>query len=107
VSLNGIGAALSAGSLRSPPSRADASEGKEGWAGRALFRELADGIVRRAGRFLHGLNPAATEADARLPHSLSAGLAVVDLATGRTDGGRRAAAVLETALAALAKGDRQ
>jgi AcrR family transcriptional regulator len=73
---------------------------------RALFRELADGIVRRAGRFLNALNPAATAADARLLHSLSVGLAVVDLATGRTDGKRRAAAVLETALAMIAKGDR-
>ena len=74
---------------------------------RALFRELADGIVRRAARFLHALNPAATEADARLLHRLSVGLAVVDLATGRTDGKRRAAAVLKAALTMLAKGDRQ
>jgi hypothetical protein len=74
---------------------------------RALFRELADGIVQRAGRFLNVLNPAATEADARLLHSLSVGLAVVDLATGRTDGKRRAAAVLESAFAMLARGGRQ
>jgi AcrR family transcriptional regulator len=72
---------------------------------RALFRELADGIVRRAGRFLTALNPTATETDARLLHSLSVGLAVVDLATGRTDGKRRATAVLEAALAMIAKGD--
>jgi hypothetical protein len=65
---------------------------------RALFRELADGIVLRADRFLKALNPAATDADARLLHAISVGLAVVNLATGRSDGKRRATAVLETAL---------
>jgi AcrR family transcriptional regulator len=70
---------------------------------RALFRELADGIVSRAARFLETLNPAATEADARLLHALSVGLAVVDLATGRPDGTRLAASVLETALTMISK----
>jgi AcrR family transcriptional regulator len=65
---------------------------------RELFRELAERIVARAGRFLKSLNPAATEADARMLHALSVGLAVVDLATGRQDGQRRAAAVLKAAL---------
>jgi AcrR family transcriptional regulator len=74
---------------------------------RALFRELAAGIVQRARHFVNALNPAATEADARLLHSLTVGLAVVDLATGRRDGKRHAAAVLETALAMIAKSDRQ
>jgi AcrR family transcriptional regulator len=74
---------------------------------RGLFRELADGIVQRARRFLDVLNPAADEADARLLHSLLVGLAVLDLATGRPDGERRAAAVLTTALAMIAGGDRQ
>jgi len=69
---------------------------------RALFRELADGIILRAGRFLKALNPAATDADARLLHALSVGLAVVNLATGRADGKRRATAVLETALTMIA-----
>jgi AcrR family transcriptional regulator len=73
---------------------------------RALFCELADGIVQRAGRFLHVLNPEASEADARLLHSLLVGLAVLDLATGRPDGERRAAAVLTTVLAMIANGDR-
>jgi AcrR family transcriptional regulator len=73
---------------------------------RALFRELADGIVLRAGRFLKALSPGATETDARLLHALAVGLAMLDLATGRTDGNRRAAAVLETALAMIAERDR-
>jgi hypothetical protein len=71
---------------------------------RALFRELGDGIVARAGRFLSTLNPAATEKHARLLHALSVGLAVVDLATSPTDGTRVAAAVLEVALTAISKG---
>jgi AcrR family transcriptional regulator len=70
---------------------------------RALFRELADGIVSRASRFLKALYPTATEADARLLHALSVGLAVVDLATSRKDGKRRAASVLETALTMISK----
>jgi AcrR family transcriptional regulator len=73
---------------------------------RALFRELADGIASRAGRFLKTLNPAATEVDARLLHALSVGLAVVDLATDRTDGRRRASTVLEAALTMISKGAR-
>ena len=74
---------------------------------RAHFCELADGIVQRARRFLDVLDPAASEADARLLHSLLVGLAVLDLATGRPDGERRAGAVLTAALAMIAKGDRQ
>lgn len=70
---------------------------------RELFRELADGIVARADGFLKTLNPGTTEFDARLLHALSVGLAVVDLATGRTDGQRRAAAVLNAALTIIAK----
>jgi hypothetical protein len=74
---------------------------------RALFRELADRIVQRALRFLDVLNLEASEADARLLHSLLVGLAVLDLATGRPDGEHRAAAVLTTALAMIGNGDRQ
>jgi AcrR family transcriptional regulator len=71
---------------------------------RELFRELADGIVERAGRFLKSLNAAAAEVDARMLHTLAVGLAVVDLATGRADGQRRAAAVLKAALRKIIKG---
>jgi AcrR family transcriptional regulator len=71
---------------------------------RDLFRELAEGIVGRAGRFLKSLNPDTTEADARMLHALSVGLAVVDLATGRPDGQRRATTVLKAALSKITKG---
>jgi hypothetical protein len=53
------------------------------------------------------INFSLTEADARLLHSLSAGLAVVDPATGRTEGERSADAVEETAFAMVAKADLQ
>jgi AcrR family transcriptional regulator len=73
---------------------------------RLLFCELADGIVLRAGHFLKTLNPTATEADARLLHALSVGLAVVDLATGRPNGECRTTAVVEAALAMISKRSR-
>jgi hypothetical protein len=69
---------------------------------RTLFVELADGIVARSGCLLKKLNAASTEADARLLHAPSVGLAVVDLATGRSDGKRRAKAVLESTLTMIA-----
>lgn len=65
---------------------------------RALFRELSDGIVAQAERFLKTLNPDAGETDARLLHALAVGLAVVGLATGRPENERIAASVIETAL---------
>lgn len=71
---------------------------------RELFRELADGITERAGRLFEGLGIRSTD-DARfLLHALSVGLAVIDLATGRPDGERRATAVVETVLTLLPKG---
>ncbi|MDE1994663.1 MAG: TetR family transcriptional regulator [Rhizobiaceae bacterium] len=70
---------------------------------RALFLELADGIVSRAHFFLKAHNPAATEADARLLHALSVGLAVVDLATGREDGESRAESILYSALSTISQ----
>jgi AcrR family transcriptional regulator len=70
---------------------------------RELFRELADGIVERICRFLKSLNSTATEVDARTLHALSVGLAVVDLATGRKDGQRRAAAILKSAILNITK----
>jgi AcrR family transcriptional regulator len=70
---------------------------------RELFRELADGITERAGRLFEGLGIKPTD-DARfLLHALSVGLSVIDLATGRPDGERRARTVLETALTLLPK----
>jgi AcrR family transcriptional regulator len=66
-----------------------------------LFRELADGIVSRLGRFLKTLNAESTEEHARLLHALAVGLAVVNLATARQDGAKRTSAVLETTLTLL------
>ena len=70
---------------------------------RELFRDLADGVVARLSAFLgrpgdHG----ASEDSARFLHTLSVGLAVVDLATGRPDGKAGAAAILQTALHLIA-----
>lgn len=71
---------------------------------RALFRELADGVVVRAGSFLKRVNPDASETDARLLHALSVGLAVIELATGRADSKRRAVDVLDMTMTTIAKG---
>lgn len=70
---------------------------------RDLFCELADGIVARATRYLKTLNSSASEADGRHLHSLSVGLAVVGLATGREDSESKAADILRSALAMISK----
>ena len=73
---------------------------------RELFRELADGIVARVARFLGGFGVSAvSEEPARLLHALSVGLAVVDVATGRSDSTQRAAGVLQAALSMIAGND--
>jgi AcrR family transcriptional regulator len=71
---------------------------------RELFRELADGIILRAGKLLGNLNIAPTDEHCYLLHALSVGMAVIDLATARKDGERRAAHTLETVLALMTKG---
>jgi AcrR family transcriptional regulator len=71
---------------------------------RELFRELADGIILRAGKLLRNLNIEPTDEHCYLLHSMSVGMAVVDLATARKDGERRAARTLETALTSMTKG---
>jgi AcrR family transcriptional regulator len=71
---------------------------------RELFHELADGIILRAGRLLKNLNIEPTDEHCYLLHSMSVGMAVVDLATSRKDGERRAARTLETALTLMTKG---
>jgi AcrR family transcriptional regulator len=70
---------------------------------RELFRELADGIIFRVGKLLENLNIPPTDEHCYLLHALSVGLAVIDLATARKDGGRRAERTLETALTLLTK----
>jgi AcrR family transcriptional regulator len=70
---------------------------------RALFRELADGIVERAGGFFAAGNLGTGDVHARLLHALAVGLAVLDLATGQPDGDRRAETVLEAAITMIMK----
>jgi AcrR family transcriptional regulator len=71
---------------------------------RELFRELADGIIVRAGKLLENLNITPTDEHCFLLHALSVGLAVIDLATARRGGQRRAERALGTALTLLTKG---
>jgi AcrR family transcriptional regulator len=68
---------------------------------REIFRQLADGIILRAGKLLGRLNIEPTEEHCYLLHSLSVGMAVIHLATGRADGERRSARTLEMALALM------
>lgn len=71
---------------------------------RALFRDLADGIVTHVTGLLSRFGvPVASDEPARLLHAVSVGLAVIGLATGRPDGIQRAAGVLRTTLAMLAR----
>jgi AcrR family transcriptional regulator len=72
---------------------------------RGLFRELVDGIVSRLGKLLENLHLDATEEQVNLIHSLSVGLAVVDLATQRPHSKRRVEAILESLFATLASKD--
>jgi AcrR family transcriptional regulator len=70
---------------------------------RELFRELADGIILRSEKLLNNLNITPTDEHCYLLHALSVGLAVIDLATARKGGERRAERTLETALTLLTK----
>ena len=75
------------------------------WNPNMLIRaELADGIILRAGKLLGNLNITPTDEHCYLLHALSVGMAVIDLATARKDGKRRAARTLETALTLMTKG---
>jgi AcrR family transcriptional regulator len=71
---------------------------------RGMFHELADGIILRAGKLLRNLNIEPTDEHCYLLHAMSVGMAVVDLATARKDGERRAARTLEMALTLMMKG---
>ena len=74
---------------------------------RSLFRELADGIVSRLRLLLENLHLDATEEQVFLIHSLSVGMAVVDLATQRPHSKRRVEAILESLFATLASKDKK
>ena len=71
---------------------------------RQIFLQLADGMILRAGKLLTQLNVEPTDEYCSLLHAMSVGMAVVDLATARKDGERRAARTLETALTLMKKG---
>jgi AcrR family transcriptional regulator len=71
---------------------------------RELFRELADGIILRVRKLLTNLNIDSTDENCYQLHSMSVGMAVIDLATARENGERRAARTLEAALTAMKKG---
>jgi hypothetical protein len=68
---------------------------------------LADGIVSRLRQLLENLHLDATEEQVLLFHSLSVGLAVVDLATQRPHSKRRVEAILESLFATLASKDKK
>jgi AcrR family transcriptional regulator len=72
---------------------------------RELFRELADGIILRAGKLLTNLNIEPTDERCYQLHSMSVGMAVVDLATARKNGARRGARAMEAALTSMKKGE--
>jgi AcrR family transcriptional regulator len=68
---------------------------------RELFRELADGIILRAGKLLINLNIEPTDERCYQLHSMSVGMAVIDLAEER---GAGAARTLEAALTSMKEG---
>jgi len=72
---------------------------------RDLFRRFALGVQTRARALLEALQITATDDTVLAVHALSVGLAAVHLATGRSDGERRAAAALQSALRLMKKGD--
>jgi hypothetical protein len=74
---------------------------------RSLFRELADGVVLRLRQMLENSGLEATEEQVNLIHTLSVGLAVVDLATQRPHSKRRVEAILESLFATLASKDKK
>jgi AcrR family transcriptional regulator len=74
---------------------------------REIFRGFADGIIVRVGKLCEQMNIAPTDEHCYLLHALSVGLAVIDLATARKDGERRAERTLGTALTVLRKGKRK
>src|ERR1700733_4594636 len=74
---------------------------------RELFRKLADAIILRAGKLLRNLNIEPADEHCYQLHSMSVGMAVVDLATSRKDGVRRAARTLGGAITAMTKGKRR
>ncbi|WP_044043729.1 TetR/AcrR family transcriptional regulator [Caballeronia insecticola] len=63
---------------------------------RSLFRELAEGVAVRITRMLEAMGLVVTKEHVSMVHSLVVGLAVIELAVGRTDAKRRATVAIET-----------
>jgi AcrR family transcriptional regulator len=63
---------------------------------RELFRDLTAGILGRMGTLLESLDIPASQANKDIVHALSVGLAVIDLATARSDGEMRTKTALDT-----------
>ncbi|MFM0322606.1 TetR/AcrR family transcriptional regulator [Caballeronia glebae] len=72
---------------------------------RSLFRELAEGVAVRIARMLEAMGLAVTKEHVSMVHALVVGLAVIDLAVGRTDGKRRANSAIETLFLLLPPGE--
>lgn len=68
---------------------------------RGLFREFADAIALRITRMLESMGLAVSKEHVAMIHALVVGLAVVELAVGRSDGKRRASAAIEALFAML------
>lgn len=72
---------------------------------RSLFREFADSIAARVTRMLEAMGLAASKEHVAMVHALVVGLAVVELAVGRSDGKRRASAAIEALFSMLPLSD--
>lgn len=68
---------------------------------RGLFCELADGVAVRFGRVFENLNVSANREQVAMIHALVVGLAVIDVATQRSNGRRRAEEIVGIMLATL------
>jgi AcrR family transcriptional regulator len=62
----------------------------------ALFNELLEGFVEEIADFLKRMDLRPTQSHVDLIHAVFVGLSVIDLATGRKNGGARAIAVLKS-----------
>jgi AcrR family transcriptional regulator len=71
----------------------------------ALFNELLEGFVEEITDFLKRMNLRPTQSHADLIHAVFVGLSVIDLATGRRNGGARAIAVLKSLFKFLSNHD--
>lgn len=71
----------------------------------ALFNELLEGFVEEITDFLKRMNLRPTQSHVDLIHAVFVGLSVIDLATGRKNGGARAIAVLKSLFKLLSNYD--